>query len=113
MHVFNLPMISRPRLWTKDNIGGDIKVEIIALVYPEQTVVRYNPNIMKRSQISDSQINCINYMNQIPYTVNTGVFNLLMSEWSNENSLLFKGLNKEHPNTKDIGSISKKSKQYT
>jgi DNA-directed RNA polymerase len=66
---------------------------------PDNNIIKSNPKIIKNSQISKKQITCINYMNNVPFTINKKVLHYLEIEWDKEDSTLFKGFNKIHPKT--------------
>ena len=58
--------------------------------------------LINQSKISNKQIDCINYMNIVPFKINKLVLNDVMNEWDKENSDLFKGYKKLHSKTNEI-----------
>jgi uncharacterized protein YggT (Ycf19 family) len=94
-----LPMICKPSLWSKGVTGGYISLLMKNYASPESQILKSNPKVIGSSKISQNQIDCINYMNSVPFKINTYVLHYLMIEWEKEDSTLFKGLNKLHPNT--------------
>ena len=94
-----LPMIARPLLWSKKNNGGYISDIMNNYANPENQIIKSNPKVISNSKISQKQIDCINYMNNVPFKINTDVLHYLLIEWEKEESKLFKGLNNLHPKT--------------
>jgi len=92
-------MVARPIIWTKEIPGGYITDLMNNSANPDNNIIKSNPNIIENSQISQRQVDCVNYMNNVPYNINTSVLNYLTIEWDKEESKFFKGLNKLHPNT--------------
>jgi len=99
-----LPMICRPRLWDQKTIGGYITDSFRAYANPDQSIVKSNPKLIKQSNISDKQIECINYMNNVPFKINKAVLRFVMKEWDKDESILFKDYNKLHTKTSEINS---------
>ena len=95
-------MIARPKLWTDFQKGGYLSDIMNNYANPDKHIIKSNPNIIKNSQISKKQIDCINYMNNVPFTINKKVLHYLLVEWDKEESTLFKGFNKLHPKTELI-----------
>lgn len=85
-----LPMIARPLLWTKKNNGGYLSDIMNNYANPENKIIKSNPYIIGNSQISQKQIDTVNYMNIVPFNINTSVLNYLMIEWGKEETQLFK-----------------------
>ena len=94
-----LPMICKPLLWSTEESGGYISEIMNNYANPENNIIKSNPKIIGRSKISQKQIDCINYMNNVAFKINTDVLHYLFIEWDKEESKLFKGLNKLHPKT--------------
>ena len=94
-----LPMITRPLLWTKKDTGGYISDIMRNYASPDNNIIKSNPKITDNSQISQKQIDCVNYMNNVPFKINSYVLHYLTIEWDKVESNLFKGLNKLHPKT--------------
>jgi len=99
-----LPMICRPILWKKGVIGGYITEALRSYANPDQSIVKSNPKLIKQSNISDKQIDCINYINNVPFKINKFVLSFVFKEWAKEDSILFKGYNKLHVKTSEINS---------
>jgi len=109
INTFFLPMICRPLIWSKEKVGGYLTVYMRAFANPDESIIKHNPKVIKNSKISKKQIDCINYMNNVPFKINSFVLNYLLLEWDKENSKLFKGFNKLHPNSNLL--IEKKKTQ--
>ena len=75
-----LPMIVRPRLWTKKENGGYLSDIMNSYANPENQIVKSNPNIIENSKIYQKQIDCVNYMNNVPFNINITVLNYLLME---------------------------------
>jgi DNA-directed RNA polymerase len=90
-------MIARPLIWTKNECGGYISDIMNNYANPDNNIIKSNPKMIRNSKISQKQIDCINYMNNVPFKINTYVLHYLMKEWDKEESKLFKGVNKLHP----------------
>nr|UEV87034.1 hypothetical protein [Grifola frondosa] len=97
-----LPMICRPILWNKGTVGGYISELLRGYAYPDQSIVKAHHKLIKQSNISNKQIDCINYMNNVPFKINKFVLNYVLNEWEKDNSYLFKGYNKLHSKTNEI-----------
>jgi DNA-directed RNA polymerase len=94
-----LPMVARPKVWSEKRKGGYITEEMNNYANPDNHIIKSNPKLIINSKISKKQIDCINYMNNVPFIINNDVLHYLTIEWDNEKSKLFKGLNKLHPKT--------------
>lgn len=97
-----LPMICRPILWSKENVGGYISELLRGYAYPDQSIVKTHHKLIKQSNITNKQIDCFNYMNNVPFKINKFVLKYVMNEWEKDNSYLFKGYNKLHSKTNEI-----------
>lgn len=94
-----LPMIARPLLWDKHKNGGYISDLMNNYANPDNHIIKSNPKVIDNSKITQKQIDCINYMNNVPFKINTYVLHYLIIEWDKEESKLFKGLKKLHSKT--------------
>jgi len=89
-----LPMIARPILWSKKRKGGYISPEGVMNDYanPDNQIIKSNPKLINNSKISKKQIDCINYMNNVPFIINNDVLHFLTIEWDKDKSKIFKRL---------------------
>jgi DNA-directed RNA polymerase len=94
-----LPMVARPKLWSNGAMGGYLSEMMNSYANPENQIIKSNAKVIGNSKISTKQYDCINYMNNVPFTINIKVLEYLTIEWEKEDSKLFKGLNKIHPKT--------------
>ncbi|OSX56101.1 hypothetical protein POSPLADRAFT_1087357, partial [Postia placenta MAD-698-R-SB12] len=122
--IFNpikIPMIAKPKLW-EYNISSESKnIEITKLggYYLDQynelsknnQVIRQHPYNKFNSVISEDQIKCINFLNNIPFKINKDMLNIIIKEWENKDSNLFKGLNKPHPLTNEFENVKSSIKK--
>ena len=108
-----LPMVTKPKLWTKDKIGGYITNDMRVHSSPDESIVKSNPIVMYRSSPSMKQINCINYLNSVPFVINKTVLEYLLNRWENEiEGPIFKGLNKKHKDMSKFNELKKNSLLY-
>ena len=96
-----LPMLTTPKKWSEESIGGYILDEFNEL-NKNNELIRSNPYLKTQSSFSKIQVSTINYLNNIAFVVNTTMLNYLTSEWKTENSIIFKNYNKLHPLTNNI-----------
>nr|QWO71453.1 RNA polymerase [Calocybe gambosa] len=89
----NIPMISKPKLWSQQEIGGYLLSEFNEL-NKNNDIIRNNPNMRDNSLVSDKQIDTVNYLNSIPFEINKTMLNYLLQEWKKDNSIIFKNYNK-------------------
>ena len=94
-----LPMITRPKLWSEKRKGGYISEVMNDYANPDNQIIKSNPKLIINSRIFEKQIDCINYMNNVPFIINRDVLHYLTIEWDKDESIIFKGLNKLHLKT--------------
>ena len=76
-------------------------------------IVRKNPYMKEKSLISDTQIATVNYLNSIPFEINSTMLEFLLEEWNSDNSIIFKNYNKLHPltNNLELDKLDSKTKK--
>jgi hypothetical protein len=47
---------------------------------PDNNIIKSNPKMISHSRISQKQIDCINYMNNVPFKINSYVLHYLIVE---------------------------------
>nr|ADO51620.1 rnapol [Moniliophthora roreri] len=90
-----LPMITKPKIWSQDNIGGYLLDEFNEL-NKNNEIVRSNHYLKNQSRVSETQETTVNYLNSIPFEINETMLSYLIEEWNKENSIIFKNYNKLH-----------------
>ena len=75
------------------------------------TVVKQKHEIKDKVENQHVLNETINYLNKTPFTINKDVLDFILLEWNNENSLYFKGFNKEQVISKFDSPELKRRKQ--
>ena len=121
--IFNpikLPMIAPPEKWEYE-IDKDSKLKIVKVggYYLDQfnelsknnQIIRQHVYNKFNSLISENQINSINFLNNISFKINKDMLDIVIKEWNNKDSNLFKGLNNPHPLTDDFENVKSSIKR--
>lgn len=104
IHFLNLPMLVRPNLATTDGLYLPYVLPESSHIYnPFDSIVHDKFDQKVKSESQGVLAKSINYLNSIPYRINKEVLEFLLTEWYNEDSLFFNGLNK----LKEVSSLSK------
>jgi DNA-directed RNA polymerase len=96
-----LPMVVTPAKWidAKKNEGG-----FLDLNYKKRVNSYLIHNSFKnsgKSEIGVIQIDTVNFLNKQQFKINNDMLNLLIKEYFLTSSILYNGLNKQHPETID------------
>ena len=97
---YKLPMIIAPKKWTKNkNDGGYLNSDFkrFANIY----LLHKSYKNSGTSEISDLQIETINFLNKQKLKINKEILSLLVKEYYNKKSILYNGLNQLHPESKE------------
>ena len=97
---YKLPMVIIPRKWDKNQKdGGYLTNDFNKFANVSLLHKTYKTN--STSEISDIQIDTINFLNKQKLKINKEILYLLVKEYYNKDSILYNGLNQLHPESKE------------
>jgi DNA-directed RNA polymerase len=102
---YKLPMLIMPIKWNNQQDGGYLtndykKFANISLLHKSYKTI-------STSEISDIQIDTINFLNKQKLKINKEMLYLLVKEYYNKDSILYNGLNQLHPESKEDKTYNK------
>lgn len=65
-----------------------------------------------RSQISEDQINAVNFLNYQEFMINDEMLEYLLSEWKKDNSIIFSVYNKPHSESNFSSAVQEHNSLY-
>ena len=75
-----LPMICKPKVWSKEKIGGYLLDEFNEL-NKNNEIIRANQYLKTQSIVTETEISTVNYLNSIPFEINKTMLSYLVVEW--------------------------------
>lgn len=103
---YKLPMVIKPKKWNKNQKDGGFLTNDFNK-FANISLLHKSYKTSSTSEMSDIQIDTINFLNQQKLKINTEILYLLVKEYYNKDSILYNGLNKLHIESKENKTYNK------
>lgn len=103
---YKLPMVTMPKKWTQNKKdGGYLNNDFKK--FANISILHKSYKTSSTSEISDIQIDTINFLNKQKLKINKEMLYLLVKEYKNKDSILYNGLNQLHTDSKENKTYNK------